>query len=127
MAKSILFNGYQYSSIPHPFGMPLAFLFFQQTKKGELKMETRHLIERLSGLVVGAAFIMVGIFMVVLGLTWLPVIGILFAIPIMSLSLRFLFPIVEVHTAKDDGLHADFGKQANWCPWPPGDYHKQVA
>ena len=85
-------------------------------------MERNYFTERLAGLVVGTTFIMVGIFMVILGLTLLPVIGILIAIPIMFMSLYFIFPEMRVHTVEDGKVVYVCDEHEFMCPWPPPSY-----
>ena len=51
---------------------------------------------RLGGLVLGTVFILLGVFFTVLGVTFLPIIGIIMAIPLVGLSLYFLRPLVQV-------------------------------
>ena len=90
-------------------------------------MEKEYIIQRLAGLVVGAALITVGIFMVILGLTLLPVIGVLVAIPIMSFSLYFLFPKMQVYRAETGEVVFAYEEHETWCPWPPVMYRRQSA
>lgn len=60
-------------------------------------MSTRvSLASRLGGLVLGAVFILLGLMFTVLGVTFLPIIGIIMAIPLLGLSLYFLRPLVQV-------------------------------
>ena len=60
-------------------------------------MSTRvSLASRLGGLVLGAVFSLLGLMFTVLGVTFLPIIGIIMAIPLMGLSLYFLRPLVQV-------------------------------
>jgi hypothetical protein len=47
-------------------------------------------------LVLGAVFSLLGLMFTVLGVTFLPIIGIIMAIPLMGLSLYFLRPLVQV-------------------------------
>jgi hypothetical protein len=47
-------------------------------------------------LVLGAVFILLGLMFTVLGVTFLPIIGIIMAIPLLGLSLYFLRPLVQV-------------------------------
>jgi hypothetical protein len=46
--------------------------------------------EKLSGFVVGLAILLPGLFFMVLGVTFLPVIGLIVGLPIMALSVRFM-------------------------------------
>ena len=60
-------------------------------------MSTRDSLgSRLGGLVLGAVFSLLGLMFTVLGVTFLPIIGIIMAIPLMGLSLYFLRPLVQV-------------------------------
>jgi hypothetical protein len=47
-------------------------------------------------LVLGSVFILLGLMFTVLGVTFLPIIGIIMAIPLLGLSLYFLRPLVQV-------------------------------
>jgi hypothetical protein len=71
------------------------------------------IIERVYGLVVGASFAVAGFALVVLGLTFLPVIGILAGIPLISLSVYFMrmSPVVEETIEGAEG--------EKWCSWSP--------
>lgn len=89
-------------------------------------MEESRFVQRLAGLVVGTTFIMVGVFMVILGLTLLPVIGILLAIPIMFMSLYFIFPEVKVHTVENGKVVYSCDEDESWCQWPPPGYPKEA-
>lgn len=51
---------------------------------------------RLGGLVLGAVFSLLGLMFTVLGVTFLPIIGIIMAIPLLGLSLYFLRPLVQI-------------------------------
>jgi hypothetical protein len=46
--------------------------------------------EKLSSFVVGLAILLPGLFFMVLGVTFLPVIGLIMGLPIMALSVRFM-------------------------------------
>jgi hypothetical protein len=61
---------------------------------------------RLASMIVGVALAVVGLIFITLGMTFLPVIGILFAIPVMGLSLYFLNPKVEIETAVEEAKAA---------------------
>jgi|GEM_PF-836467 len=60
------------------------------------------LTERLAGMVVSAALMTVGLIFMVLGVTFLPIVGILIAVPVMFLSLHFLTPRVEIAPAIEE-------------------------
>jgi len=90
-------------------------------------MEKRlKIIERLGGLVVGFAFVIVGFFLMTLGLTLLPVIGILLAIPVMAMSLYFLIPELHVGTMEEE-VPITCEEEGTCCRWPQGLYHKNAA
>jgi len=57
--------------------------------------------DRIAASVVGLAFLVTGMFLMLLGLTFLPVIGVVVAIPLIGVSLSF-FP-TESPTAQVDG------------------------
>ena len=62
-------------------------------------MENRvSMMDRVAGLVVGSAFVIIGLLLMVLGVTFLPVIGVIVAIPVMGMSLYFYRPQVQVMT-----------------------------
>ena len=73
--------------------------------------------------VVAMAFIIIGFFMMVLGVTFLPGIGLLIALPIMCLSICFLYPEVELaeshEKAAETSAASGHGELELWCPWPP--------
>lgn len=56
------------------------------------------MMDRVGGLVVGSAFVIMGLLLMVLGVTFLPVIGVIIAIPVMGMSLYFYRPQVQVMT-----------------------------
>lgn len=56
------------------------------------------MMDRVGGLVVGSAFVIMGLLLMVLGVTFLPVIGVIVAIPVMGMSLYFYRPQVQVMT-----------------------------
>lgn len=58
--------------------------------------------ERLAGMVVSAALMTVGLIFMVLGVTFLPIIGIVIAVPVMLLSMHFLTPRVEIAPAVEE-------------------------
>ncbi len=47
-------------------------------------------MNRLSGLIIGVSFFVTGVLFVILGCTFLPVLGIIVALPIMGASFHFL-------------------------------------
>jgi hypothetical protein len=53
----------------------------------------------LAGLVVGFAFTLIGMLLLLLGLTFLPVLGVLIGLPVLRMSWFFLCPKVPVDTA----------------------------
>jgi len=60
------------------------------------------LANRLASMVIGTALAMVGLIFIALGITFLPVIGILIAIPVMGLSFHFLNPKLSVDTLTEE-------------------------
>jgi hypothetical protein len=73
------------------------------------------LANRLASMVIGTALALVGLIFVALGITFLPVIGILIAIPVMMLSFNFLNPKLSVDTVAEKAYEAS----ACHCTWPP--------
>ncbi|MFP3869595.1 MAG: hypothetical protein ACLFVT_01775 [Syntrophobacteria bacterium] len=57
------------------------------------------MMDRLGGLVLGTAFVTVGALFMALGVTFLPVIGVVIAIPLIGISVYFFRPQVQVMTA----------------------------
>ncbi len=54
-------------------------------------MENRYsMVDRAAGVVVAMVLLVIGLMLIVLGSTFLPVIGILAALPVMAISLQFL-------------------------------------
>lgn len=74
-------------------------------------------IERVGGWVIGSALIFVGVALIALGVTFLPVIGILAAIPLMAISLYFLNLKVEVDEVEEAREVVCEGNIC-WCPLP---------
>jgi hypothetical protein len=73
------------------------------------------LANRLASMVIGTALALVGLIFVALGITLLPVVGILIAIPVMMLSFNFLNPKLSVDTVAEESCDAS----ACYCTWPP--------
>jgi hypothetical protein len=73
--------------------------------------------------VVAMAFFIIGFFMMVLGVTFLPGIGLLIALPIMCLSICFLYPEVELAESHEQATETPAVvvqcERELWCPWPP--------
>ena len=76
------------------------------------------ILHRAASVVVAVAIMAVGFLLLVLGLTFLPVIGILAGIPVMALSLSFLFPKVRVEETRTAEV-AVCDETEGECPWPP--------
>jgi hypothetical protein len=79
--------------------------------------------DKLACKVVAMAFIIMGLCMMVLGVTFLPGIGLLIALPIMCLSICFLYPEEELSESHEEAaekasaiVHEEW---EHWCPWPP--------
>ena len=62
------------------------------------------MVERLAGLVIGSSFVIIGLLLMVLGVTFLPVIGVIIAIPVMGMSLYFFRPHVQLATTGEKVL-----------------------
>ena len=75
------------------------------------------LANRLASMVIGVSLAMVGLVFIALGITFLPVIGILIAIPVMALSFRFLNPKLSVDTM-GEALEDACEESAPICTWP---------
>ena len=79
--------------------------------------------DKLACKVVAMAFIIIGLGMMVLGVTFLPGIGLLIALPIMWLSVSFLYPEVELSESHEEAAEKAsvivYEEREYWCPWPP--------
>jgi len=62
------------------------------------------MLNRVAGLLVGFAFIIIGMLLLLLGLTFLPVLGIIMALPMMRVSVTFLIP-EESSDAADECIY----------------------
>jgi hypothetical protein len=72
---------------------------------------------RLASMIVGVALALVGLIFIALGMTFLPLIGILLAIPVMGLSLYFLNPKIQVETVAEEAkLACDYDLCLPVCP-----------
>ena len=83
--------------------------------------KTRNIIDRAACMVVAGALGTVGFFFMVLGLTFLPVVGIVIAVPIMSMAFVFLKHDIEVSTVDEASIVCE--QSESWCPWPPVGRH----
>jgi hypothetical protein len=64
-------------------------------------MEKRFgMLSRIAGLLAGFAFIFIGMLLLLLGLTFLPVIGVLVGLPVIRMACFFLCPEVPLDTAE---------------------------
>ncbi|MGA2404127.1 MAG: hypothetical protein ABSG91_20875 [Syntrophobacteraceae bacterium] len=64
-------------------------------------MKTRvTMAERVAGIIIGTALSVVGLILIALGLTFLPIIGILVAVPVLALAFYFFRPGKWVITAE---------------------------
>ncbi len=73
------------------------------------------LANKLASMVIGAALSIIAVIFIALGLTFLPVIGIILAFPVMGLASYFLNSKMEVLEMK----HAKEAVEPEpWCPWP---------
>jgi len=77
------------------------------------------ILDRAAVVVVSAAFFLIGFFLLLLGVTFLPVIGIVTALPMMWLALRFLSPAVTIGRAHEQAAVTVYVEHEAWCPWPP--------
>jgi hypothetical protein len=75
------------------------------------------LANRLASMVIGTSLALVGLIFIALGITFLPVIGILIAIPVMGLSFHFLNPKFSVDTLAEEVREAS-EESAPYCSWP---------
>ncbi len=69
-------------------------------------MESR-LINKIAGMVVAAALVVVGLGFMLLGLSLFPIVGILLGFTLMAFALNFL------------GLEETKEERALYCTWPP--------
>jgi len=77
------------------------------------------------------AFLVIGLMLIVLGSTFLPVIGILAALPVMAVSLHFLTlkPELRVRLEEQSAVEP-VGvciEHENWCPWPQPAVQQEAA
>ena len=78
-------------------------------------MERRvNVIERIAGMIVAMALFVVGLFFMLLGVTLLPVFGILLGFAIIALSVYF-YDLDA--TAEHDVI--TLAEAETFCPWPP--------
>ena len=77
------------------------------------------ILDRAAVVVVATAFFLIGFFLLMLGVTFLPVIGIIAALPMMWLALRFLSPAVAISRADEQAAGTAYVEHEAWCPWPP--------
>jgi hypothetical protein len=70
--------------------------------------KTLCMMDRVAGLVLGTAFVLMGALFMVLGVTFLPVIGALIAIPLIGISLYFFRPQVQVTTTGERVLVVEY-------------------
>ncbi len=75
------------------------------------------LANRLASMVIGVALSIIAVIFIALGLTFLPVIGILLAFPVMGLASFFLNSKMEVLEMKHTKEVVD-REPEHWCPWP---------
>jgi hypothetical protein len=93
--------------------------WLQHKDEKENKMNSlTGLANRLSSMVIGIALAMVGLIFIALGITFLPVIGILIAIPVMGLSFNFLNPKLGVSTLAEEATET-YEVRYCYCTWPP--------
>jgi hypothetical protein len=86
---------------------------------------TNGIIDKAAGVVVAAGFMTVASMFVVIGCTFLPVIGILAALPVMGISLHFLKLRPDVGEAVvDERTVTVFLEYEHCCPWPPVAAHE---
>jgi hypothetical protein len=76
--------------------------WLQHNEERENEMNAlRELANRLASMVIGTALALVGLIFIALGITFLPVIGLLIAIPVMWMSFNFLNPKLGVDTVTE--------------------------
>ncbi len=95
-------------------------------------MEKRcSLMDRAAGVVVAMVFLVIGLMLIVLGSTFLPVIGILAALPVMAISLHFLTLKPELRVCAEAESVAEPAvvriEQDTWCPWPQPAIQQEAA
>lgn len=83
------------------------------------------LANRLASMIIGVALAMIGMLFIVLGITFLPVIGILMAIPVMAISFYFLNPKFSADTLGGE-MEVVCEEGAPVCMWP-GDVRPSEA
>jgi hypothetical protein len=88
----------------------------KEEKENEMNALTG-LANRLASMVIGTSLALVGLIFIALGITFLPVIGILIAIPVMGLSFHFLNPKLSVDTLVEEVKEAD-EEEVHYCTWP---------
>jgi hypothetical protein len=71
---------------------------------GKIMENKVNMMERLAGLVIGSGFMIIGLLLTVLGVSFLPVIGVIIAIPVMGMSLYFFRPQVQFATTGEKVL-----------------------
>jgi len=92
-------------------------------------METRYsMIDKAARVIVAAGFVTIAAMLVVVGCTFLPVIGILAALPVMAISLHFLRMAPRVlETGNEERAAYGYREQGNYCSWPPAGAHEGAA
>ena len=86
------------------------------------------ILKRGAVLLIGTAIGVIGVFFMVLGFTFLPVIGIFAGIASMNLAAYFLgLQGAESRKEKDEtALRVLVGMQS-WCPWPSAPEERKAA
>jgi hypothetical protein len=72
---------------------------------------------RVASMIIGAALAVTALVLIALGMTFLPVIGILLAVPVMGMSLYFLNPKVSVELVAEAAQVVCEGDVC-WCALP---------
>lgn len=85
-----------------------------------------NVLNRIAYGVVAVAIMVVGLLLLVLGLTFLPVIGILTGLPVLALSFSLLFPAVRVEE-RGEADAADAERLETLCPWPRSCSHGKAS
>ena len=62
------------------------------------------ILDRIAGLVVGFAFVLIGMLLLLLGLTFLPVIGVVAGLPVIRLACPFVCPDIAAAAADEDAF-----------------------
>lgn len=90
-----------------------------------MKEKLNKFLERAASLVVGVSLVVMGFGLIVLGVTFLPVIGIFAGIGLMSLSVYFFNPKV-LEVSQEDEVACFYEEDKSWCQWPPTGFKRHA-